>query len=66
MQIKYDVYYKNYKEKRANNIGLFVDFWNEIDFARGRVLARKYFGTLVNDPNALFVLAREIKYANKK
>ena len=58
MQITYEVYYRNYKSKRTDDIGFFVDFWKEIDFKRGRQLATRYFGHLIGDPNALFVLVR--------
>ena len=58
MKIKYEVYFKDYWNKKADNIGFFFDFWNEIDFERGRTLAKKQFGSLVKDPDALFVLAR--------
>ena len=61
MRIRYEVYFKDYEHHVAHNIGFFIDFWENIDFSRGRVLARKHFGTLVKDPNALFVLAKKEK-----
>ena len=61
MKIKYNVYYKDYEHKKANEIGSLIDFWEGIDFPRGLSLARKQFGTLVKDPNAIFVLARKEK-----
>jgi len=59
MKIKYDVYFRDYWNKESVNIGFFFDFWNEIDFSRGRRLAKGYYGSLVKDPNAIFVLGKE-------
>jgi len=59
MKIKYEVYFRDYWHKESVNIGFFFDFWNEIDFSRGRKLARQYYGHLVKDPNAIFVLGRK-------
>ncbi len=59
MKIKYEVYWRNYYSKESVNIGFFFDFWKEIDFDRGRRLARQYYGSLVKDPNAIFVLGKE-------
>jgi hypothetical protein len=56
MKIKYEVYFKDYWTKQSNNIGFFIDYWKEIDFERGRRLAKKHYGSMVKDPDALFVL----------
>ena len=61
MKIRYEVYFRDYESKKADEIGFFIDFWKEIDFTRGRSIARKHFGSLVKDPNAIFVLGRKEK-----
>ena len=59
MKIKYEVYLRNYSQKQTDKIGFFIDFWQGVDFARGMKLARQYYGHLVKDPNAIFVLGRK-------
>ncbi len=65
MKIKYDVYWRNYFSKESVNIGFFFDFWDKIDFSRGRKLARQHYGALVKDPNAIFVLGKEERRSEK-
>ncbi len=61
MRIRYEVYWKDYWNKKVEDIGSLVDYWSCVDLNRGRTLAKRQFGSMVKDPDALFVLERRNK-----
>ncbi len=56
MQIIYQVYLRDYKQRKTEFIGTIVDYWQEVDFIRAREKAIQTFGKMVPDPRAIFVL----------
>lgn len=58
MKILYKVWYRDYGgDKKLIFIGSFFDYWKEIDYDRGRELAKKMYAIDLQDkdPNAIVV-----------
>lgn len=59
MKILYKVWYREYgsPDKKLSFIGSLIDYWSEIDYTRGRELAKNMYAIDLQDkdPNAIIV-----------